>query len=451
MRVTVKLFARLRELTGAGSLDWTLAEKATIADLIESLQQEFPKLAEAAPKTIISVNQEFADLSTPLAEGDEVALFPPVSGGSGTEPAKFAITFDPISLDEMAARVVKPETGAVAVFGGVVRNVSAGKDVERLEYEAYEEMAVAKLKQVAAEARRLHHEARVVGAPVAGVGAEAPRVGAHHHAPGVEGDDVTLPAELEASLTADAEPLAPELEAPVQHGHALEAFQRVPDGEVCPVGARPAPANAPRGEHDAGDGRGVDVRLGLRFGLGLRLRLRFGLGFVGRWRVLRWRLVGRRRLVRGLIEGRVFQRDGGRVFLLLGADVRHHRQRAGQPAEHRKERGQHQDVALRDTAGGLAHLDVANRAVHAAVAGVGLGDADHECGAVGMLGDGVFPARVNIGVKPPGHGIRGQPAEGLLVHRSIVIDCRSLVPCDLNHRDTGHTENCKSGLTTKGH
>lgn len=154
MRVTVKLFARLRELAGAGRLDRTLAEKATIADLIESLQQEFPKLAEAAPKTIISVNHEFADLSTPLAEGDEVALFPPVSGGSGAEPVKFAITFDPISLDEMAARVVKPETGAVAVFGGVVRNVSAGKDVERLEYEAYEEMAVAKLKQVAAEARQ---------------------------------------------------------------------------------------------------------------------------------------------------------------------------------------------------------------------------------------------------------------------------------------------------------
>ncbi|MCB0166588.1 MAG: MoaD family protein [Anaerolineae bacterium] len=154
MKVTVKLFARLRELTGAGSLVRTLADEATIADLIEGLQQEFPKLAGAAPKTIISVNHEFADLGTPLAEGDEVALFPPVSGGSGAEPAKFAITFDPISLDEMAARVVKPETGAVAVFGGVVRNVSAGKDVERLEYEAYEEMAVAKLKQVAAEARQ---------------------------------------------------------------------------------------------------------------------------------------------------------------------------------------------------------------------------------------------------------------------------------------------------------
>jgi molybdopterin synthase catalytic subunit len=116
------------------------------------LQEEFPKLAEVAPRTVVSVNKEFADPATPLADGDEVAFFPPVSGGSGAQDSKFQVTFDPISLDEVAARVVKPETGAVAVFGGVVRNVSAGKPVEHLEYEAYQEMAVAKLKQVAEEA-----------------------------------------------------------------------------------------------------------------------------------------------------------------------------------------------------------------------------------------------------------------------------------------------------------
>ncbi|MCB0210908.1 MAG: MoaD family protein [Anaerolineae bacterium] len=153
MKVSIKLFARLRELVGTGALEHTLADNATISDLIQSLQGEFPKLAEAAPRTIISVNREFADPGTHLADGDEVAFFPPVSGGSGADAEKFAVTFDPIGLDEMAARVVKPETGAVAVFGGVVRNVSLGKEVERLEYEAYEEMAVAKLKQVAAEAR----------------------------------------------------------------------------------------------------------------------------------------------------------------------------------------------------------------------------------------------------------------------------------------------------------
>ena len=154
MKVKIRLFARLRELADAQVLERQVAEGATISDLIQSLQAEFPKLAEAAPRTVVSVNREFAGLQTRLAENDEVAFFPPVSGGAGAEAARFAITFDPISLDEIAAKVIKPETGAVAVFGGVVRNVSAGKPVEYLEYEAYEEMALTKLRQVAAEARQ---------------------------------------------------------------------------------------------------------------------------------------------------------------------------------------------------------------------------------------------------------------------------------------------------------
>ena len=153
MKVTVKLFARMRELVGAGTLERNINDNATITDLLQTLQDEFPKLAEIAPRTIISINREFADHKAQLADGDEVAFFPPVSGGSGADDGKFAVTLEPISLDEMAAKVLKPETGAVAVFGGVVRNVSAGKAVEHLEYEAYEEMAVAKLRQVADEAR----------------------------------------------------------------------------------------------------------------------------------------------------------------------------------------------------------------------------------------------------------------------------------------------------------
>ena len=155
MKVTIKLFARMRELVGTNSLKRDVATNATVADIIDSLYAEFPKLAQVAPRTIISVNKEFADLKTPLSEGDEVAFFPPVSGGTDANTSdKFAITVDPISLDEVAAKVVKPETGAVAVFGGVVRNVSAGKDVDHLEYEAYQEMAIAKLRQIAAEARQ---------------------------------------------------------------------------------------------------------------------------------------------------------------------------------------------------------------------------------------------------------------------------------------------------------
>ncbi len=153
MKVTVKLFARMRELAGSSTLERDVAENASIADLIQGLQEDYPGLAQVAPRTIASINRDFADHESLLSEGDEVAFFPPVSGGSGANDSKFSVTFKPISLDETAAKVLRPETGAVAVFGGVVRNVTAGKAVEHLEYEAYEEMALAKLRQVASEAR----------------------------------------------------------------------------------------------------------------------------------------------------------------------------------------------------------------------------------------------------------------------------------------------------------
>jgi len=152
MKVTVKFFARMRDLVGSGSMERQLAEAATVADLVADLHQTFPQLAQAAPRTIVTVNREFAQTTDQLAEGDEVAFFPPVSGGSGSNAAKFRVTVDPIGLDEVAALVTKPETGAVAVFGGVVRNISAGKEVDHLEYEAYQEMAVTKLQQIATEA-----------------------------------------------------------------------------------------------------------------------------------------------------------------------------------------------------------------------------------------------------------------------------------------------------------
>jgi molybdopterin synthase catalytic subunit len=149
IRVTVKLFARLRELVGAGELERELDEGSKVEDLLSSLYVEHPGLADLTSRTIIAVNQEFATPNTQLSDGDEIAVFPPVSGGMDS----FRVTFDPVTLDEVVKMVVQPDTGAVATFAGVVRNVSGGKEVAFLEYEAYEEMAVARMRRVADEAR----------------------------------------------------------------------------------------------------------------------------------------------------------------------------------------------------------------------------------------------------------------------------------------------------------
>jgi MoaD family protein len=149
MKVRVRLFARIREIVGAGQLERELGEGATLGDLLGALAAEYPKLADVTERTVISVNQKFATRETSLSDGDEVAIFPPVSGGEDA----LRVTFEPISLDEVARMVTRSHTGAVATFTGVVRDVSAGKAVAWLEYEAYEEMALAKMRQVADEAR----------------------------------------------------------------------------------------------------------------------------------------------------------------------------------------------------------------------------------------------------------------------------------------------------------
>ncbi len=151
MRVTIKLFARLREIAGAGKLERELAEGATVGDLLAALRAEFPRLADVTARTITSVNQQFAAPDRLLRDGDEVAIFPPVSGG--TDAAVLRVTFDPVTLDEVVRAVVRPRTGAVATFVGVVRAVSGGKEVAYLEYEAYQEMAVAKMREIAGEVR----------------------------------------------------------------------------------------------------------------------------------------------------------------------------------------------------------------------------------------------------------------------------------------------------------
>lgn len=166
--VQVRLFASLRQAVGTGALWRSLPAGATVADLVRGLAAEYPQLPSAAGAIYASVNRVYAGEHTVLLAGDEVGLFPPVSGGQG-EPPLFEITPAPLSLDDVARRVAGPSRGAVVVFAGLVRGETdlanpyaaappaVGGDEEGrlrtdyLEYEAYAEMAEAMLAQIGAE------------------------------------------------------------------------------------------------------------------------------------------------------------------------------------------------------------------------------------------------------------------------------------------------------------
>jgi molybdopterin converting factor subunit 1 len=145
VQVTVRLFAMLRERAGAPEVTLELPEGARVGDALAELRA----LAAGIP-LVMAVNREYASEETPLDPGDELALIPPVSGGS-TRAAPWArVTSQELLLDGLAARVRDPRAGALVTFSGVTR------EVERLEYEAYSEMAEERMAVIAAEAVERH-------------------------------------------------------------------------------------------------------------------------------------------------------------------------------------------------------------------------------------------------------------------------------------------------------
>lgn len=166
MRIDVLFFATLKDRAGTPHLTVDVPNGADIGQLKALLSQMQPALAPALGTTIAAVNHEFAFPETPLHEGDEVALFPPVSGGILTDercmtndeeppplPELFLVTEDEPNLNELVAFVTRPTTGAVCLFTGTVRGQTGERRTVRLEYEAYTPMAESKMRQVAAEIR----------------------------------------------------------------------------------------------------------------------------------------------------------------------------------------------------------------------------------------------------------------------------------------------------------
>jgi molybdopterin synthase catalytic subunit len=157
MAVTVRLFAGLREQAGWSRRE---LEAATVADVWPALG-----LGEEPAGLLYAVNREYAERGRKLADGDEVALIPPVSGGA------FRVTDQPLSLDAAVAEVADERAGAVATFTGTVRRQSRGREVTRLEYEAYAEMAEDVMAQLAANLQQryelcalaIHHRVGTLG------------------------------------------------------------------------------------------------------------------------------------------------------------------------------------------------------------------------------------------------------------------------------------------------
>lgn len=150
--MNVKLFATLKDRAGTGVIAVTMPDTLTVRELRAAIGEQYPALAALMAHTLVAVNHEFA-FNTDIVHGaDEVALFPPVSGGS-SYPTLLQITPVELDLNALQRGVTTENDGAVVFFTGTVRRFSGAEITDKLEYEAYAEMAEGKLGQIAREMR----------------------------------------------------------------------------------------------------------------------------------------------------------------------------------------------------------------------------------------------------------------------------------------------------------
>ena len=173
MHVRVRLFALQRELAGTREIGLDLADGATVETSWAAVVERHPVLAPGRPSVRFARNGEYADATTALADGDEVAFIPPVSGGAPDRERPMRILelrdapFTSAILAELGDRLATDEDGAIVGFLGRTRRSAgtpapgqeaeaarhAGRSVESLEYEAHETMALQVLATIADEAR----------------------------------------------------------------------------------------------------------------------------------------------------------------------------------------------------------------------------------------------------------------------------------------------------------
>jgi MoaE-MoaD fusion protein len=164
MRIKVRYLGMMKEIAGRDAEVIEIRDGSHVGDLYSELQQRFPKLRDFRRSIALAVNYEYTDAETVLADNDEVALIPPVSGGKAADDPSTAeaplpliseharIVGNAIKTAPILAAIKHPEDGAVAIFDGIVRNSSRGRSTRYLEYTAYEPMALRQMEELARQA-----------------------------------------------------------------------------------------------------------------------------------------------------------------------------------------------------------------------------------------------------------------------------------------------------------
>ena len=119
MKISVLLFASIKEYAGTDKIFVDIADKSTVADLKHEIANHIPQLKDLLPTTLVSINHEFAFPEDKVPPDAEIAIFPPVSGGQ-EKPTIIEIKSQPFSIDEIISNIVGPSTGAMCIFSGIV-------------------------------------------------------------------------------------------------------------------------------------------------------------------------------------------------------------------------------------------------------------------------------------------------------------------------------------------
>ena len=158
INVRLLFFGAAREAAGCAEEELRVRAPATAATVFAAVLERHPALARFGRALLVAVNEEYAGLDAPVGAGDEVAIFPPVSGGAEDEPDErgaqdfFELTTEPIDVGAVARRIVSTRAGATVTLDGYVREWTKGRRTLYLVYEAYAPMALGELRRLGARA-----------------------------------------------------------------------------------------------------------------------------------------------------------------------------------------------------------------------------------------------------------------------------------------------------------